>query len=180
MMVSATKLRLGAAWVAAPLFLLLARPSAAHLVCGLPLAAAGLALRAWASGTIRKNVVLATGGPYAYTRNPLYLGSFLIALGLAIAGGRLVFVAAVALFFASIYGWVMRREAQRLEREFGEEYRRWAASVPAFLPRLLPRRVPAGDDAGFRLATYLKHHEYEAALGVAVGFLVLVLKLALA
>lgn len=180
MKVSATKLRLGVAWVAAPLFLLFARPSPIHLLCGLPLAAAGLALRAWASGTIRKNVVLTTGGPYAYTRNPLYLGSFLIALGMAIACGRLIYVAAVVLFFASIYSWVIRREAERLERDFGDEYRRWAENVPAFLPRLLPRRVPVGDNAGFRLAFYLKHHEYEAALGVAAGYLVLVLKLAFA
>src|SRR5712691_11798856 len=104
------KLRRGGTWiqrwrvplgfVCAALFVLFAKPRPVTLLAGAGVSIIGLALRAWSAGHIRKNDALATSGPYAYTRNPLYLGSFLLGAGFTIAAARwelaLVFV---ALFF---------------------------------------------------------------------------------
>src|SRR5207253_870079 len=83
----------------AALFLVLARPRPLTLIIGGAVALPGLALRTWASGHLRKNDALAVSGPYAYTRNPLYLGSFLIGLGFTIAAGRLI----LGLVFAALF-----------------------------------------------------------------------------
>ncbi len=166
--------RLG--WLVAPLFVLLARPTPLLLLAGLLLALIGLAIRAWAAGTIRKKVRLATGGPYAHTRNPLYFGTFLLGLGLALAAGRWTFVAAFVAFFVAIYGSTMRGEARWLENRFGADYRRYADSVPLFLPRMTPWRRESAED-GFDARRYRGNKEYEAALGTFAGFLVLAAKM---
>lgn len=163
-------------WLLAPLFFLAARPSVPLLVVGLVLALAGLGMRAWAAGTIRKKVELATVGPYAHTRNPLYFGTFLLGTGLALAGGRWFFVAAFLLFFVAIYGATMRGEAEWLEREFGDDYRRYADHVPLFLPRPTPWRGGT-ERSGFDVGRYRGNKEYEAALGALAGFLVLAAKM---
>src|SRR5437016_7756716 len=119
----------------AALFFLLARPQPLTLIGGALIALLGLVLRAWAVGYLRKNEALATDGPYAYTRNPLYVGSFLIGLGFTIAAGRLILGAVFAALFLGIYVPVMRVEATTLAELFGEDYRRYAKSVPLFLPR---------------------------------------------
>src|SRR5713226_2706329 len=124
----------------AALFVWLAQARPLTLMIGGLVALPGLALRAWATGHLRKNDALATSGPYAYTRNPLYLGSFLLGAGFTIAAARwelaLVFV---ALFFG-IYFPVMRVEASTLAQLFGESSQRYAREVPLFLPRLTPYR----------------------------------------
>src|SRR6266481_7545441 len=121
-------------FVCAGLFVVLAKPRWPTLFAGGAVSIIGIALRAWAAGHIRKNDALATSGPYAYTRNPLYLGSFLLGLGFTIAAARwelaLVFV---ALFFG-IYFPVMRVEASTLAQLFGERSQRYAREVPLFLP----------------------------------------------
>jgi protein-S-isoprenylcysteine O-methyltransferase Ste14 len=100
--------------------------------------ALGETIRLWASGHIEKTQVLATGGPYAHTRNPLYVGSVLLALGLALAAASVWVAGAVILYFAAFYPSVMREEADFLRRKFPVEYRAWEAAVPGFLPRLYP------------------------------------------
>src|SRR5438128_10340916 len=127
----------------AALFFLLARPRPLTLIVGAVIALPGLALRAWAVGCLRKNEALATDGPYAYTRNPLYLGSLFIGLGFTIAAGRLILGAVFAALFLGIYVPVMRVEATTLAELFGEHYQRYAKSVPLFLPRLSPYRNAA-------------------------------------
>lgn len=202
-----TKIRLRSVWLIVPLYLLLARPSAETIGIGLAFALAGGLTRAWAAGTIRKNTVLTTHGPYAYTRNPLYLGTFLIGLGFAIASGRVSFLVFFLLFFIVIYGKTMRREERRLEGLFGGDYRRYAESVPRFFPRLAgpyearsaaPEAVSVMEsdaDGGvavaappamrtavsppFELRRYLANREYQALLGLAAMFLLLAVKLAL-
>src|SRR5438477_9701468 len=125
----------------AALFFLLAKPQPSTLLVGAFIALPGLALRAWASGHLRKNELLATGGPYSYTRNPLYLGSLLIGLGFTIAAGRLVLVLVFLAMLLGIYVPVMRVESQTLAERFGEEYQVYAEAVPAFLPRVSPFRT---------------------------------------
>src|SRR2546421_11763370 len=119
----------------AALFFLLARPGPLTLIAGAAVALPGLALRAWAVGHLRKNEALATDGPYAYTRNPLYLGSFLIGLGFTIAAGRLILGIVFVAMLLGIYVPVMRVESATLAELVSESYRRYANEVPLLLPR---------------------------------------------
>jgi protein-S-isoprenylcysteine O-methyltransferase Ste14 len=133
-----SRLRVPAGYLVGALVIALARPSPLSLAIGAALAAAGEAVRIWASGHIEKTRRLATGGPYAHTRNPLYVGSALMAIGLAAGTASPWVVAAAALYFAAFYPPVIREESAFLRDKFGEEYAAWAAAVPAFLPRLTP------------------------------------------
>jgi protein-S-isoprenylcysteine O-methyltransferase Ste14 len=120
------------------LVLVLARPTAASLLLALPLATLGEATRIWASGHIEKTRCLATGGPYAHSRNPLYMGSLLIALGVAVACASPWVVLAVAAYFLAFYPSVMREEEAFLASRFPEAHAAWAAAVPLFWPRPSP------------------------------------------
>jgi protein-S-isoprenylcysteine O-methyltransferase Ste14 len=130
----------------------------------------GLFVRAWAAGHIVKNDRLATTGPYAHTRNPLYLGSFLLAAGCALAvhWGLLLVVAA---FWLGVYVPVIRRERAHVRSLYPDAYAEWERHVPSFFPRPTPWR-PAGaaaatDAPPFDLRLYLYHREWQAALGYA-------------
>ena len=125
-------------WVTGALVLFLARPSTPSLVVGMSLAAVGESLRIWASGHLEKTLMLATGGPYAHTRNPLYLGSVLMALGMAAAAASPWVLAVAASYLLAFYPVVIRKEEVLLREKFGPDYAEWAASVPPFLPRLTP------------------------------------------
>lgn len=114
----------------------LARPSGLSTSMALPLVVAGEALRIWASGHIEKTRRLATGGPYAHTRNPLYLGSLLLALGFATASASSWVVVAVGAYLLAFYPSVIREEASFLRQTFPDEYGLWARDVPLFFPRL--------------------------------------------
>jgi len=159
----------------AALFFLLAQPRPATLIVGGLVALPGLALRAWATGHLRKNDALANTGPYAYTRNPLYLGSFVIGLGFTIAAGRLVLGLVFAALFLGIYVPVMRVETRTLDELFGKNYQDYAAAVPLFLPRVTGYRAAAAK-AKFDPALYRRYREYQAAIGLVVAWLVLAIK----
>jgi protein-S-isoprenylcysteine O-methyltransferase Ste14 len=133
-----SRLRVSVGWALGILVLYLAQPTPRSLALGLPLVALGEVIRLWASGHIEKTQVLATGGPYAHTRNPLYVGSALLALGLALAAASLWVAGAVIVYFAAFYPSVMREEAHFLRRKFPDEYGVWEAAVPVFLPRIVP------------------------------------------
>ena len=157
-------------------FLILARPRPLTLAVGGGVALIGVVLRAWASGHVRKNDTLAVSGPYAYTRNPLYLGSFLIGLGFTIAAGRWVLGAVFAIFFLCIYLPVMRVESATLTQLFGERYVEYARAVPLFLPRPVRYEDPALQGARFDLSLYLRYREYQALLGLLAAWVLLALK----
>ena len=159
-------------FLCAALFLLLARPRPATLIIGGAVALGGLLLRAWSAGHIRKNDRLATSGPYAHTRNPLYLGSFIMGFGFTLAAGSwwwLLGALFVALFLG-IYLPVMRVEAQTLAGLFGTDYEQYARSVPLFLPRLTPYRAGAAAGVKFDAALYLRYREYRAAVGLLAAW----------
>jgi protein-S-isoprenylcysteine O-methyltransferase Ste14 len=154
-------------------FLVFARPEPISLIIGGAIAVVGVLIRAWASGHIRKNQNLAVSGPYSYTRNPLYLGSFVLGVGFTVAAGvwwlGIIFIA----LFLGIYLPVMRVESGDLTKLFGAEYEEYAKRVPLFLPRLTAYR---GSDAKFDVSLYMRHREYQAALGLTFAWLVLAVK----
>jgi protein-S-isoprenylcysteine O-methyltransferase Ste14 len=133
---SAWRVRLG--FLAGAAVLVLAAPTRLSIAMGLGLAAAGEALRVWASGHIEKTRTLATGGPYARTQNPLYLGSLLLALGVVVASASLWVGLLVGGYILAFYPAVMREEAAFLAAAFPEAHAEWVRSVPRFLPRLWP------------------------------------------
>lgn len=128
------RLRVPFGFLLAAIFLLLAHPQWWSLLAGLPFAAAGLALRTWAAGHLRKDESLVSSGPYAWTRNPLYLGTFLIALGCAVASAQPIVIASVFALFFLIYVPVMEQEQEHLGKLF-PSYADYAARVPLLLPR---------------------------------------------
>lgn len=157
----------------AAVFLYFARPEMFFLLGGGAVAVVGLLIRAWASGHIRKNQTLAVSGPYAYTRNPLYLGSFILGVGFTLASGvwwlALLFIA----LFLGIYLPVMRVEAKELTHIFGEEYKEYAGRVPLFFPR--PTAFEKSK-TNFDFDLYLRYREYQATLGFVFAWSVLLVK----
>lgn len=166
-------IRLRSVWLLVPVFLILAKPTTKLMLAGAVLAVIGGLIRAWAACTIRKNRVLTTTGPYAYTRNPLYLGSFLVGLGVVVGSGSLWLLALFLVFFTVVYTRTMRAEERHLEELFGEEFRRYAASVPLFIPGLRRYRGGSAQETLFDPRRYFGHREWELALGLTLAFLAL-------
>jgi protein-S-isoprenylcysteine O-methyltransferase Ste14 len=157
-------------------FIFFARPTPVALLIGASVSILGLALRAWAAGHIRKNAQLATSGPYAFTRNPLYLGSFLLGLGFTIASGRLLLGVLFAALFLGIYLPVMRVEASTMAQLFGEDFETYRRSVPLFFPRITPFRQSESAVNKFDGNLYLRYREYRAALGLVIAWGLLLIK----
>lgn len=168
-----SRLRVPLAYLAGAALLALARPSPRSLLLGLLPALAGEAMRLWAAGHIEKMRSLATGGPYAHTRNPLYLGSVLIALGLAIAAASPWCWALVLLYLAAFYPAVMREESAFLRARFPDEYAAWAAEVPLFVPQLTPGGSRATRFAWERTRA---NREWRTALGLLAAVVLLHLR----
>jgi protein-S-isoprenylcysteine O-methyltransferase Ste14 len=157
-------LRLPLGFILGVTYLILARPTALTLAVGGLIALIGVIIRGWASGHISKNERLATSGPYAHTRNPLYFGSFLIAAGFAIAEHWALLLLVVA-FFALIYAPTMQRERANIAGRFPEEYESYAANVPTFIPRPTPWQATHPEESeAFSFALYMKHGEWKAGL----------------
>jgi protein-S-isoprenylcysteine O-methyltransferase Ste14 len=167
------KLRVPSGFVLVAVFAWFSRPTSHSLALGLPLGLVGLALRAWAAGCLAKNRQLATGGPYAYTRNPLYLGTLLVAAGL-VAASRNIGLGIVFMFvFLLVYLPVIQLEEQHLRHLF-QEYAAYAEQVPALWPRLTP--APARNPNPFQAALYLRNQEYQAGAAFGAGMLFLLWK----
>jgi protein-S-isoprenylcysteine O-methyltransferase Ste14 len=162
-------------------------PRAEAIAWSLVLVIPGLALRGYASGYVKKNRELTQTGPYAYTRNPLYLGSILIAAGFAVALGSWIFALVLAAGFAIIYIPVIASEERFLRATF-PDFDAYCHRVPRLIPRLTPAKPTATEtvaeastsntertSGGFSLALYLKHREYNALLGAALLYLSLLL-----
>jgi protein-S-isoprenylcysteine O-methyltransferase Ste14 len=170
----ARRIRVPMGFVFAGFFLWRAHPSLLSLALSLLLTVPGVMLRAYASGYVTKNTELTTTGPYAYTRNPLYLGSMLIAFGFAAASRSGWIALLLAVLFAIIYVPTIRSEEEDLRGRFAE-FDAYCRRVPRLLPRLmLPFRTVR---SGFSQALYRKHREYNATLGTLAIYAVLLLKL---
>lgn len=150
-------------------YLALARPTLLFLAIGAAISAVGLVIRAWAAGHLRKHQALATGGPYAFTRNPLYFGSVILAAGFIVAGKSIWAAIVVAGYLALFYTAVMRREEAELQAHYGEDFRKYAASVPLFWPSLWRFAARGKSNEKFSGQLYLRNREYQAAIGFIVG-----------
>jgi protein-S-isoprenylcysteine O-methyltransferase Ste14 len=164
------RLRVPSGFLIVVLFACLSHPTPQSLAIGLPVSVIGLALRGWAAGCLAKNQQLATGGPYAHMRNPLYIGTLLVAAGLAIAARNPWLALLFAVVFVFVYLPVIQLEEQHLRRLF-PEYAEYAREVPALWPRLTPWERKGAQS--FRWALYWKNEEYQAAAGFLVGALYL-------
>jgi protein-S-isoprenylcysteine O-methyltransferase Ste14 len=172
----ARRIRVPLGFVFAAFFLWLAHSSAAFLALSLLLVIPGLWLRGYASGYVKKNAEITMTGPYAYTRNPLYLGSMLIAFGFALAARSVWIALALAVLFAVIYIPVIRAEEAFLRANFAG-YDQYASRVPRLLPRLSPKVMAVGEAGAFSSALYRKHREYNALIGSAAIYAALIFKL---
>jgi protein-S-isoprenylcysteine O-methyltransferase Ste14 len=160
------RLRVPAGFVMVAAFALFSRPDRESMLWGIPLSVLGLALRAWAAGHLAKNERLAVSGPYAFTRNPLYLGTLITALGLAAAGRSLGLAVLFGTLFALVYLPAIELEEQHLSAIL-PGYAAFAQRVPLLLPRW-----PANFGTWrFSAALYRKNREYEALGGWLVGVL---------
>lgn len=158
------RLRVPAGFVLVIAFGWLSQPTFQSLAWGLPVSLIGLWLRAWASGHLEKNMRLAESGPYAYVRNPLYLGTLIVAAGLAIASRRWLLAALFAVVFLLIYLPAIQLEEQHLRKLF-PSFAPYSQRVPALLPTLKPARA----EGRFRFRLYVRNREYQASLGFLLG-----------
>jgi protein-S-isoprenylcysteine O-methyltransferase Ste14 len=175
------------------------RPVPRSIMLGACVGIIGLAIRAYAAGYLHKQEILTTTGPYARTRNPLYFGSSILALGAAIAMNSWLSGALVLLYFALVYSFVMRREELELRQRHGTAFDAYAQSVPLFFPRLSPAKRSPGSEPGggaaseaaeaspvgaatatsaagaFSWRQFRKNHEHEATLGFLLLLVALVI-----
>lgn len=168
----ARRVRVPLGFAFAALYLWLAKPSATTIAAGSIVITAGLTVRAIASGQLKKNEELAVSGPYSYTRNPLYFGSILIAIGFAVAA-RSVWIWVLLLgLLVLIYMPVIRGEEAYLRSVF-PEFQSYSRRVP----RLLPRWSGESLTASFSRELYLKHHEYNALIGAVLMVVAITVKM---
>jgi protein-S-isoprenylcysteine O-methyltransferase Ste14 len=166
------RVRLG--YPLAVVILWLARPTLRSILAGAVVGAIGLWIRARAAGHLHKQQILTVTGPYAFTRNPLYLGSFILMIGVAIAAYSWWSALILFGYFALFYSFVMLQEERELYQHHGEAFQEYARGVPLFFPRLTPAKIASEDAAAFSFAQYKRNHEYRAAIGFLLLLLVFV------
>lgn len=169
----ARRIRVPLGFIFAALYLWLAHPVWWSIALGAGVSLFGVLIRALASGHVRKNEQLTITGPYGYTRNPLYLGSIVIAVGFAIAARSLWIGAVLVVMFLAIYLPVIRSEEEFLRSKFAN-FDDYVQRVP----RLLPRLTSASPESGsFSRELYLRHREYNALIGTVLMVCALIIKL---
>ncbi|MBN2398962.1 MAG: isoprenylcysteine carboxylmethyltransferase family protein [Candidatus Aminicenantes bacterium] len=133
----------------------LATPSSWSIFSGFLLMMAGMFFRGWSSGYIDKDRELATQGPYSLTRNPLYFGSFILGLGIAVAGNNIITYLIFAVYYFTFFTFLIAIERKRMRKRFGSKYEAWARESNLFIPKI--KRIGKSD---FNIAFYMKNREY--------------------
>jgi protein-S-isoprenylcysteine O-methyltransferase Ste14 len=174
----ARRTRVPLGFAVAAIFLAFARPTWTTMAWSPVLVLPGLWLRGYASGYVKKNAELTRTGPYAYTRNPLYLGSILIAFGFALAAGRWWLAVLLVGMFLLIYVPTILSEESFLRGAF-PEFAEYAQKVPRLFPRLTPARFGDVETGSFSPERYRHHREYNATVGAAALYAALVLRMLL-
>lgn len=169
----ARRIRVPLGFIFAAVYIWLARPAWWSIALGAGVSLLGVLIRALASGHVRKNEELTTTGPYGHTRNPLYLGSIVIAIGFAIAARSLWIGIVLVVLFLAIYLPVIRSEEEFLRSKFAD-FDEYVERVP----RLVPRLTSASPESGsFSRDLYLRHREYNALIGTVLMVCALIFKL---
>ncbi len=186
MKITSRRFRLRAVWLLVIPLYWFATPAGRLLAAGALIALVGAGIRAWAAGHLRKEELLTTSGPYAFTRNPLYTGTLFMGVGVTLAGGQPVFIALFLIFYLFVYGGTAFKEERVLDDLFGDSFRHYASQVPLFRPRLTPYQAPRppgtvepAPPTRFEGSRYLANREWEAGFGLIVAFGLLVLKIQL-
>lgn len=159
----AQKLRVPTGTVLGVVFLLLMHPSVRSLWVGGFITLLGSLIRLWSAGHIDKGRTLARGGPYSLTRNPLYVGSFLMAFGVLLAGQVYWLLIPFGMFFLGVYYPVMKREEEELLEGYGANFIDYARQVPLFIPRLLPT---AKNSSRFSWSRVIGNREHRTLMGL--------------
>jgi protein-S-isoprenylcysteine O-methyltransferase Ste14 len=171
---TAQRLRVPVGTLLGVIFLLLMHPSMRSLWIGGIVTLAGALIRVWAAGHIDKGRTLARCGPYALTRNPLYLGSFLMALGILLAGQGYWLLVPFGLFFVSFYYPVMKAEEQELFQGHGEAFVAYSHTVPLFFPAF---HHAEGNSSSFLWSRVLRNREHRTLMGLVLAEAILILKI---
>jgi protein-S-isoprenylcysteine O-methyltransferase Ste14 len=169
------RMRVRAGLIAAVAVILLARSTWVSLVEGILVTMIGLSIRAWASGHLRKEKELAISGPYQYSRNPLYLGNFVLGIGIVIGARSWWVLAIFGAYFGAFYPLIIRRERDRMKQLFPQQYEEYRKKVPPFFPLLKKRTLPS--PVKFSWTLYKKNREYRAFIGTVVFWLILAAKI---
>jgi len=159
------------------LVIILSRPTRASLLAGVGISLAGLFIRTWASGHLRKEKELTISGPYQYTRNPLYLGNFILGISVVVGSYSWLVLGIFVIYFLLFYPPIIRKERERMKELFPEKYEEYKKKVPPFFPSL--RSYPYSGNNKFSWALYKKNKEYRALVGTAVFWILLTGKLLL-
>ena len=175
------KNRITLSFAGAAIFLYFASPSRTSVVAGIPFIILGEIMRTWASGYIKKNEELSQTGPYAITRNPLYVGNFLIGAGFSVMTGRLLLFLLFIVVFIYIYRVTIQNEETFLSARFGETFSRYKERVPVFFPiKFFSSRSASHDNsaAHFSWNLVIQHREYHTWIGIIAGLIIFLVKLA--
>ena len=166
------KVRLLLAWGAIPILLHYSNMTPRSFQWGAVLMVVGEMIRFWALGFMeKKGQKLAMSGPYAFVRNPLYVGNFFLGLGVAVLVHNWIILALFLAGFLGIYSGTIRGEEKHLQEVFGKTFEDYCQNVPAFFPRFSPYEAPAQDS--FLWSRITKHHEYITVMGIALVLLLI-------
>jgi protein-S-isoprenylcysteine O-methyltransferase Ste14 len=168
--------RVRVGYLLAIVVLVLARPTPQSIAIGGAVGVIGLWVRALAAGHLHKQEMLTVSGPYAHTRNPLYLGSAILTAGAAVAMNSWIAAALLIGYFALFYSVVMRKEEGELRFHHGAAFDEYAKAVPLFFPRVTAAKLGLGVELAFSFSQYKKNREFRAAIGFLLLLVLLVVE----
>ena len=167
---TAARLRVPLGFLVAPVVFWLASPTVRTLAAGSAVACVGEALRVWAAGHISKSREVTSSGPYRWFAHPLYVGSSIMGIGLAIAANHLVAASCIVLYLGVTIAVAIKSEERHLRQKFGDRYERYRR-----------RRGDGPEDPDsrrrFRFSQVMTNREYRALAGFALAMGILALKL---
>jgi protein-S-isoprenylcysteine O-methyltransferase Ste14 len=164
------RLRVALGWVFGVLVLVLAQPTGRSLAIGMSIASAGEAIRIWASGHLYKSREVTSSGPYRFVGHPLYFGSTVIGLGVAVACASVLVAVLIAVYLATTLTAAIKSEEAYLRRTFGEQYDLYRSGIAA------RRASPGASRRRFSLRQAIANREYRAVVGLVLAILMLALK----
>jgi protein-S-isoprenylcysteine O-methyltransferase Ste14 len=170
MIAALARLRVALGWVFGVLVIVLAHPTSGTIVAGMSIAACGEALRVWAAGHLNKAREVTSSGPYRWLGHPLYVGSSIMGVGLAIACANAPVAVLIAVYLATTLTAAIKSEEAYLRRAFGEQYELYKQGLAA------KRTSPGAASRRFSLRQAIANREHRAIVGLMVAILLLALK----